>query len=95
MFDFEKKSTSRQPLLDWREDQKRNRLKRDKITGPSIFIAKAYEILEVISIPFSLMNTPESLLGINKERALLFSMLIVLNKKFFLCTLDIVISVRL
>jgi len=95
MFDFEKKSISRQPLLDWKDDQRRNRLKRDKVAGPSIFIAKAYEILEVISIPFSLIHTLKSSPGTNKEPASLFLMLIGSNKKFFPYTLDIVISAHL
>jgi len=42
------------------------------MNGPSIFIAKTYEILEVISILFRAVHTQMSLLGMNREQALLF-----------------------
>lgn len=47
MYEVEKKSTLKTTNCDAKEDQRMGRWKREKVTGPSIFIAKTYEILEV------------------------------------------------
>jgi len=45
--------------------------KKEKASGPSIFIAKTYEILEVTTMLFSPILMRESLLGVKMEPVLL------------------------
>lgn len=60
MIEAQKRVNLRQSESEWKDELRRGRWKREKLSGPSIFIAKTYEILEVTPIPFRPINTPAS-----------------------------------
>lgn len=59
------------------------------MNGPSIFIAKTFEILEVASVLFRTTPTRISWFGMSKVRTLPSWTLIVSNRRYCLYTLGI------
>lgn len=67
----------------------RGRWRKEKTSGPSIFISKTYEILEVCSHTFRMIYTQISPHGIQMELISLFLMWKDSNNRFYPSTLDI------
>lgn len=67
MCDEQKKSNNRPNSNEWKEDLRRGRWRREKMTGPSIFISKTFEILEVNPIFFRVTPTHRLQPGMRKE----------------------------
>ena len=83
MFEIQKKVNKGSWENEWREDARRGRWKREKGGGPSIFIAKTFEILEVPNYPFRMINIMTQLVGIKMEPISPSQMSKDSNKKFF------------